>query len=62
MQKVRRFGRWQSYTFHLYQWESHEPMKGVPRAMATDESELTLPEEAWRRAGAGKKKELAGKS
>ena len=39
--RVKRFGRWQSDTFHGYLWESHEPMKPISEQMARDESTLT---------------------
>ena len=26
LQQVRRFGRWSTDTFHVYLWESHEPI------------------------------------
>ena len=41
--KVRRFGRWATDTFHIYLWESHEPMRDIGLAMAEDESELVTP-------------------
>ena len=46
LQVVRRFGRWESDAFHLYLWESHEPMRGLAAKMATDETELVAPKEA----------------
>ena len=52
LQKVRRFGRWSSDCFHVYLWESHEPMKQVAKAMATDRTELMTPKGAWRRVEA----------
>ena len=55
LQRVKRFGRWASDSFHGYLWESHEPMRGVSTEMATDTSELTAPPtqppEEGRRAG-----------
>ena len=41
LQIVRRFGRWSSDTFHL--WESHEPAEGTARKTAADEPELIAP-------------------
>ena len=43
LQKVRRFGRWESDAFHGYLWESHEQTKDLARSMAADASELTAP-------------------
>ncbi len=55
LQRVKRFGRWASDSFHGYLWESHEPMRGISTNMATDVSELTAPPaqaaEGARRAG-----------
>ena len=53
LQKVRRFGRWSSVCFHVYLWESHEPMKGVATGMACDQSELATPKGSWVRAQEG---------
>ena len=47
--RVRRFGRWASDCFHIYLWESHEPMKGVAKEMSTDVSELVKPKGGWKR-------------
>ena len=43
LQRVRRFGRWESDTFHRYLWESHEHSKDLAKGMATDEGTLTVP-------------------
>ena len=58
LQKVKRFGRWASDSFHSYLWESHEPMRGVAQRMAVDDSELTAPREGahgWAPAGADRR-------
>ena len=49
LKRVQRFGRWATDTFHIYLWESHEPMRPVARGMAEDRSELTQPLAATRR-------------
>ena len=49
LNKVRRFGRWASDVFHIYLWESHEPMRGVSKNMAEDASSLTKPKRQWKR-------------
>ena len=43
LQRVRRFGRWESDTFHQYLWESHEHARGLSKGMATDDGTLTVP-------------------
>ena len=43
VQKLRRFGRWNSDAFHLYLWESHEQARGLSQAMAVDDSTLRAP-------------------
>ena len=50
LQQVRRFGRWASDAFHVYLWESHEPMKPIAAKMARDNTELVKTKEASKRA------------
>ena len=52
LKRVQRFGRWSTDTFHIYLWESHEPMRPVAKGMAEDRSELTKPLAAVRRSAA----------
>ena len=64
LKKVQRFGRWHSDTFHIYLWESHEPMRPVAKGMAEDRTELTKPVAAAKRGMAeqtGKHIETASK-
>ena len=49
LKKVQRFGRWNSDTFHIHVWESHEPMRPIARGMAEDRTELTKPVTATKR-------------
>ena len=61
LKRVQRLGRWATDTFHIYLWESHEPMRPVAKGMAEDRSELTKPLAAVRRsvAEAGLSEEAA---
>lgn len=43
VQKLRRYGRWNSDSFHLYLWESHEQARGLAQQMAQDDSTLRAP-------------------
>ena len=43
LQRVRRFGRWESDSFHGYLWESHEHSQGLAKGMAGDRGTLTAP-------------------
>ena len=54
LKRVRRFGRWQSGTFHSYLWEAHEHPKSLAENMANDAMTMTRQKRGLR-AGDGHK-------
>ena len=42
LEKLKRFGRWKTGSFHVYLREAHEPQKGLAEAMSEQEYQLTI--------------------